>query len=118
MKPHKNPFIYLDHNATTPVDATAAQIMKKMIDEEFGNPSSSYELGVRAKQRVEEARQDVARLLGCSSHEIIFTSGGSESNNMVLKGVIDFRRPRDFHIISSGVEHPAVLNPLLYLMEL
>jgi cysteine desulfurase len=60
----------------------------------------------------------VARLLGCKSGEIVFTSGGSESNNTVLKGVIDFQRPHDFHIITSAVEHPAVLNPLLYLMEL
>jgi cysteine desulfurase len=118
MERQKSPFIYLDHNATTPVDATVAEVMKKMIDEEFGNPSSPYRLGTQAKQAVEGAREEVARLLGCESHEIVFTSGGSESNNMVLKGIMDFRRPQDFHIITSGVEHPAVLNPLLYLMEL
>jgi len=118
MKPDKSSLIYLDHNATTPVDVTVAEAMKKMIDEEFGNPSSPYTLGTRAKQGIEEAREDVARLLGSRNHEIIFTSGGSESNNMVLKGIIDYRRPQDFHIITSGVEHPAVLNPLLYLMEL
>jgi cysteine desulfurase len=118
MDSDKSHFIYLDHNATTPVNPAAAKAMKKMIDEEFGNPSSPYSLGTRAKERIESSRKDVARLLGCKSHEIVFTSGGSESNNMVLKGVMDFRRPQDFHIISSGVEHPAILNPLLYLMEL
>ena len=60
----------------------------------------------------------MALLLECQNHEVIFTSGGSESNNMVLKGLIDFKRPEKFHIITSAVEHPAILNPVLYLMEL
>jgi cysteine desulfurase len=111
-------FIYLDHNATTPIDPGAAEAMKNIMDEEFGNPSSGYFLGARAKQKVEQAREEIAGLLHSGTEEIVFTSGGSESNNMVLKGVIDLRRPGDFHIVTSAVEHPAILNPALFLLEL
>jgi cysteine desulfurase len=111
-------FIYLDHNATTPIDPGAAAIMKNIMEEEFGNPSSGYSLGTRAKERVEKAREEVADLLHAKADEIVFTSGGSESNNTVLKGIIDLRRPGGFHIITSAVEHPAVLNPSLFLLEL
>ena len=111
-------FIYLDHNATTPVDPEVLKAMMPYLKEEFGNPSSPYGLGARAKEGLERAREAVASLLGCQNHEVIFTSGGSESNNMVLKGLIDFRRPEKFHIITSAVEHPAILNPVLFLMEL
>jgi cysteine desulfurase len=111
-------FIYLDHNATTPIDPGAAEAMKNIMDEEFGNPSSGYFLGARAKQKVEQAREEIAGLLHAGTEEIVFTSGGSESNNMVLKGVIDLRRPGDFHIVTSAVEHPAILNPALFLLEL
>jgi len=111
-------FIYLDHNATTPIDPGAAAIMTTIMEEEFGNPSSGYFLGARAKQKVEQAREEVASLIHAEAEEIVFTSGGSESNNTVLKGVIDLRKPGDFHIITSAVEHPAVLNPVLFLLEL
>jgi cysteine desulfurase len=111
-------FIYLDHNATTPLDPYAVDAMLGVMKGEFGNPSSPYPLGQRAKDLLEDSRKEVALLLGCSSHEVVFTSGGSESNNMVLKGVIDFGRPQTSHIITSAVEHPAILNPCLYLLEL
>jgi len=111
-------FIYLDHNATTPIDPGAAAFMRNIMEEEFGNPSSGYFLGARAKQRVEQAREEVAGLLHAEAEEIVFTSGGSESNNTVLKGIVDLRRPGDFHIITSAVEHPAILNPALFLLEL
>jgi len=110
--------IYLDHNATTPLEPEAAEAMLPFMKEEFGNPSSGYTLGVRAKEAVDKTRQEVASLLGCKEHEIIFTSGGTESNNMVLKGVIDLKFPEKYHIITSAVEHPAILNPALFLMEL
>ncbi|RPJ21543.1 MAG: cysteine desulfurase [Desulfobacteraceae bacterium] len=110
--------IYLDHNATTPIDPSAAAIMKTVMEKEFGNPSSGYFLGTRAKQKVEQARGEVAGLIHAGDEEIVFTSGGSESNNMVLKGIIDLRRPGEFHIITSAVEHPAILNPALFLLEL
>ena len=111
-------FIYLDHNATTPIDPGAVAFMRNIMEEEFGNPSSGYFLGARAKQRVEQAREEVAGLLHAEAEEIVFTSGGSESNNTVLKGIVDLRRPGDFHIITSAVEHPAILNPALFLLEL
>jgi cysteine desulfurase len=110
--------IYLDHNATTKVDREVQKTMMPYLEEEFGNPSSGYLLGTRAKEGLEQAREDVALLLGCQHHEVIFTSGGSESNNMVLKGLIDFRNPEKSHLITSAVEHPAILNPALFLMEL
>ena len=114
----KKEIIYLDHNATTPLTPEAEKRMLPYLREEFGNPSSGYLLGIRAKQGVERAREEVASLLGCQNHEVIFTSGGSESNNMVLKGLIDFKNPGKFHIITSAIEHPAILNPALFLMEL
>ncbi len=118
MKSPSQSFIYLDHNATTPLDPSAAKAMMPFMQEEFGNPSSPYPLGIRAKERLEQSRQQVAMLLGCKIHEIVFTSGGSESNNMVLKGIVDLRNPGNFHIITSAVEHPAIINPLLFLEEL
>ena len=118
MKSWTPSFIYLDHNATTPVDPAAAAAMMPLMREEFGNPSSPYPLGTRAKERLEQSREQVALLLGCASREVVFTSGGSESNNAVLKGMINFKHPEDFHIVTSAVEHPAILNPALFLKEL
>ena len=117
MHSSNNRPIYLDHNATTPVAPEAVAAMMPFTREEFGNPSSGYSLGRRAKEGVEQARQHVAALLNCQPGEIVFTSGGSESNNMVLKGLIDFKNPEKFHIITSAIEHPAILNPALFLME-
>jgi cysteine desulfurase len=118
MEQASRSFIYLDHNATTPLDPSVVDAMLQVMKDEFGNPSSSYHLGKRAKELIEQARNEVALLLGCESPEVIFTSGGSESNNMVIKGIVDFTRPQAFHIIVSAVEHPATLNPCIYLMEL
>jgi cysteine desulfurase len=114
---YKN-LIYLDHNATTPVNPEAVSAMMPYLKDEFGNPSSDYLLGVRAKEDVARARQAVASLIGCQKDEVIFTSGGSESNNMVLKGLVDFKNAEKCHIITCAVEHPAILNPALFLMEL
>ncbi len=113
-----NTLIYLDHNATTPVTQEVISAMMPYLQDEFGNPSSGYLLGTKAKEGLEHARKDVASLLGCQNHEVVFTSGGSESNNMVLKGLIDFKNPKKFHIITSAVEHPSILNPSLFLMEI
>lgn len=110
--------IYLDHNATTPVDPEAIDVMNLYMQREFGNPSSGYALGVKAKEGVEKARGEAAHLIGCKDSEVIFTSGGSESNNMVLKGVVDPAHIKGRHIITSAIEHPAIINPSLYLMEL
>jgi len=110
--------IYLDHNATTPIDPEALRAMMPLLTEEFGNPSSGYALGQRAHEAMDHAREAVADLLGCRPHEIVFTSGGSESNNYVLKGVVDLTDPQGCHVITSAIEHPAILNPALFLMEL
>jgi cysteine desulfurase len=113
MKP-----IYLDHNATTPITPEARDAMAPFMDEEFGNPSCSYRLGKRGRDALETARGEVADLIGANSGEVVFTSGGSESNNYVIKGMVDYGRPEATHIITSGVEHPAILNPALFLMEI
>jgi cysteine desulfurase len=118
MQKKDDTLIYLDHNATTPIDPAAIEVMMRCIRDEFGNPSSAYPLGLRAKEIVDTARQEVASLIGCKAKELIFTSGGSESNNMAIKGMVDLREPGKYHVITSAVEHPAVLNPALYLMEL
>jgi len=107
--------IYLDYNATTPIDKKVAEEMEEYIYGNFGNPSSSHELGSKTKQAVEEARKKVASLLNASPEEIIFTSGGSESNNMVLKGVGYTYQNRGKHIITSEIEHPAVISPCKFL---
>ena len=110
--------LYFDHNATTPLAPEAMAAMMPYMQKEFGNPSSGYFLGSRAKEAVELARHQAAALIGALPDEICFTSGGSESNNCAVKGVVDFTRPSRCHIITSEIEHPAILNPLLYLMEL
>ncbi len=111
-------FIYLDHNATTPIDPEVRDSMFSFIDDGFGNPSCTYPLGRKAMDALEDAREKVSLLIGARREEIVFTSCGSESNNMVLKGVIDFRNPSDYHIITSAIEHPSVLNPTIFLEEL
>lgn len=107
--------IYLDYNATTPIDKAVADAMLPYIHGNFGNPSSNHEFGITAKKAIESARQQVASLLGAKSSEILFTSGGSESNNTVIKGVAYTFRDRGKHIITSQIEHPAVLNPCRFL---
>lgn len=107
--------IYLDYNATTPIDRGVAEAMTPYLYEHFGNPSSAHPYGVQAKRAVERARAQVAALLGCQPAEIIFTSGGSESNNSAIKGVVATYRERGNHVITSAVEHPAVLEPCRYL---
>jgi cysteine desulfurase NifS/selenium donor protein len=107
--------IYLDFNATTPLDRAAAAEMRLYIDEEFGNPSSSHSFGIRARQAVELARKRIASLLNCSPDEIVFTSGGTESNNYAIKGAAFASRRKGNHIITSAIEHPSVLEVCRYL---
>ena len=110
--------IYLDYNATTPIDPRVAEIMLPYVHEHFGNPSSSHPLGVTARQGVERARRQVAGLLGCTEDELIFTSGGTEANNHAIKGVVGAYRNQSNHIITSAVEHPAVTEVCRYLESL
>ncbi len=107
--------IYLDYNATTPIDKSVIDAMLPFIQGNFGNPSSTHEYGLIAKKAVETARSQVADLLGADPSEIVFTSGGSESNNMAIKGVAHSLRSKGNHIITSQIEHPSVLNPCMFL---
>ena len=101
--------IYLDYNATTPIAPEVVRAMQPYLEGEFGNPSSDYLLGLRAKEAVAEARRRVASLLSCRPQEIVFTSGATEANNTVLKGVA--RHYGQGQIIATAIEHPAVLAP-------
>lgn len=105
--------IYLDNNASTPVDKEVADEMSSVIHSFFGNPSSNHYFGFRAKACVEKARLQTAELLGASPEEIFFTSGGTESNNLAIIGTA--ARCKRGHIITSVIEHPSVLNPCRYL---
>jgi len=107
--------IYLDYNATTPIDREVLEAIKPYIEEHFGNPSSSHWYGVQAKEAVEDARDQVADLLNCSPGEIIFTSGGTESNNFAIKGAVLANRRKGNHVIISSIEHPAVTEVCRHL---
>ena len=107
--------IYLDYNATTPIDSQVAEAMLPYVHGLFGNPSSGHSFGLEAREGVERARGQVASLLGCKTDDLIFTSGGTEANNHAIKGVVYAYRERGNHIITSAVEHPAVTEVCHYL---
>jgi cysteine desulfurase len=117
--------IYLDYNATTPVDPAVVEAMLPYFREDFGNPSSAHALGKKAHDAVEQARRQVADLLNAQPDEIVFTGGGSEASNLALKGVA-FARLRGLlgrwatgaHIVISAVEHPATTQPCEFLKRL
>ena len=110
--------IYLDFNATTPIAPEVAAAISQALTEPFGNPSSEHWAGLPARQAVDKARAQVAAFLHCGSDEVVFTSGGSESNNHALKGVFFAEGGRNGHIITTQVEHPAILNPCRFLERL
>lgn len=108
--------LYLDNSATTQIHPEVKNAMLPYLLEEFGNPSSKYyATAENAKKAVKEARLSLASLLGCTDSEIIFTSGSTESNNMIIKGVADYYSLQGKHIITSKVEHPSVLETCKYL---
>ena len=107
--------IYLDHNATTPLHPEVLNAMLPALQDNFGNPSSIHSFGRSARVQLDEAREKVARLIGASSSEIIFTSGGTEANNLALLGVA--LKDKEKKIITSKTEHPSVLNPCRQLEE-
>jgi cysteine desulfurase NifS/selenium donor protein len=109
--------VYLDYNATTPVHPEVAEAIRPYFEKFFGNPSSAHLFGAEARTAIEKARSQVASLLWCKNHEVIFTSGGSESNNMAIKGVAYQYRDRGNHIITSSIEHPAVAEVCRYLIK-
>jgi cysteine desulfurase len=110
--------IYLDHNASTPLDPAVAEEMRGLLGTAFGNPSSGHWAGRPAREVVDTARTRTATLLGCDPAEIVFTSGGSEANNHALKGIFFAARRRGVehaHFVTTAVEHPAILEPLRFL---
>jgi cysteine desulfurase len=112
--------IYLDYNATTPLADEVAAEMSRVLSEPYGNPSSLHWAGVPARDAIEKARSQVAALLSCDATEVVFTSGGTEANNQVIKGLF-FRRAASshpLHIVTSCIEHPAVLEPCSFLERL
>jgi cysteine desulfurase len=110
--------IYLDHNASTPVAPEVRKAMLVAMDSAFGNPSSQHWAGAPARTIVEDARGKIAKLLSCAPDEIILTSGGSQANNLALKGTFyPSGRPRA-HFITTTVEHPAIVAPLQFVERL
>ncbi|MBO7632355.1 MAG: cysteine desulfurase [Lachnospiraceae bacterium] len=107
--------IYLDNAATTRACEEAVAAMEKVLREDYGNPSSLHGKGIQAEQYLKEARKTIAKSLKCQEKEIIFTSGGTESNNLALFGAAYAKCRRGKHIISTGIEHASVYNPLIFL---
>jgi len=101
---------YLDHNATTPVMPAVLEAMTSVFREDFGNASSVHAFGQAAKRRLEEARRQVARILGAQPNEIVFTSGGTEADNLAILGLVRYDTRPVKHVITSAIEHPAVLE--------
>jgi cysteine desulfurase len=110
--------IYLDYNASTPIDPRVAAVMQPLLDGPFANPSATHAGGRAARTLLDRARAQVADLLGCGPDEIVFTSGGSEADNLALKGVFFALKERGDHIITTAVEHPAILEPARFLERL
>ena len=110
--------IYLDYNASTPIAPEVADAMRPYLTHHYGNPSSHHWAGAPAKEAVEHARAQVAALIGCQAQEIIFTSGGTKSNNHALKGAFFAQRDKGNHIITSQAEHPAIIEPCRFLETL
>jgi cysteine desulfurase len=106
--------IYLDYNATTPVVPEVVEAMLPYLHEHWGNPSSSHAFGRRAHAAVDAARQQVAELIGCAADEIVFTSGGTEANNLALRGVTGAVAQRR-QVATSTIEHPSVAAPCAWL---
>ena len=107
--------IYLDYNGTTPHDPEVVAAMRPFLETEFGNPSSGHAYGAKPREAMANARRQVAALLNCQPEEIIFTSGGTESNNHAIRGVARRLREKGNHIITSAFQHPAVLEVCRYL---
>ncbi|WP_045519591.1 cysteine desulfurase family protein [Neobacillus niacini] len=107
--------IYLDYNASTPLAPEVVDAMQPLLDDFYGNPSALHWAGKPVKEFLHKAREQVAELIACSPREIIFTSGGSEANNLALKGFYFKNQHKGNHIITSKIEHPAILNPCKFL---
>ena len=111
-------FIYLDHAATTPAYTGVVKAMQKALQEVFGNPSSPHSFGLEAERLVNRSRTAVAESIGAEPGEIYFTSGGTEADNLAIRGTLQAKRRQGSHVIASAVEHDAVLETLRHLQEL
>ncbi|MEQ1864201.1 MAG: cysteine desulfurase family protein [Micropepsaceae bacterium] len=107
--------VYLDYNGSTPIAPEVAALMRAAIDQAYGNPSSPHWAGAPSRQAVEKARGQVANILGCAAEEVVFTSGGSESNNFALKGAFFASKRARRHIITTQIEHPSIVAPCRFL---
>ena len=107
--------IYFDYNATTPLDPAVREAMLPFLGEIWGNPSSVHHVGQRARAALDDSRERAAKVLGCKPSEVIFTSGGTESNNLAIFGAARLLKPKGWHLITSAVEHHAVLHCFDYL---
>lgn len=107
--------VYLDYNATTPLDPAVIEAMQEFISPEFGNPSSTHFYGIAPRRAVDRARRQVAALLNCSMSEVVFTGCATESNNLAIKGIASALKHRGNHIVTTRIEHPAVLEVCAYL---
>ncbi len=110
--------IYLDYNASTPIDPVVGAAMRPFLEDHYGNPSSGHWAATTAMTALETARGQVASLLGCQNDEIVFTSGGSEANNLALKGMFFGLSNIGDHIITTRIEHPAIIEPCRFLERL
>src|ERR1041385_30147 len=109
--------IYFDYNATTPLDPAAREVMMPFLGEVWGNPSSVHHVGQRARAVLDDARDRAAKVLGCKPSEVTFTSGGTESANLAIFGAARLLKPKGRHIITSAIEHHAVLHCCDYLSK-
>src|ERR1044071_2985418 len=100
--------VYLDHSATTPVDPRVAEAMARAVVETFGNASSVHGFGQQARAALDRARREVAALVGAKQNEIVFTSGGTEANNLAIRGLCEAAAVHGRHVITSAIEHPSV----------
>lgn len=110
-------FVYLDYAATTPLAPEVLKAMKPYLEKEYGNPSALYDLGLSAKEAISRSRQSIADFLGAHSDEIIFTSGGTASDNLAILGIARVNKTKGRHIITTAIEHHAVLRPIEYLAK-
>lgn len=109
---------YLDNAATTRCSARAAEIMMRLLTEDYGNPSSLHTMGARAENYIKEARKKIAKTIKAQEKEIIFTSGGTEANNMAVLGSVEANKRAGNHIITSAIEHASVEQPMRRLEEM
>ena len=104
--------VYVDHSATTPLDPRALAVMMPYLTENYGNASSVHLFGQQARSAVDKARRQVASLIGARANELVFTSGGTESNNLAIRGICGVAEARGRHIVTSAIEHPSVRGPI------